>query len=208
MMLPRKQNGFTLIEVAIVLVVMTLLLGGVIVGGTAVMENARMASLLGQIKDLAAASRDFKSRYGYYPGDLPNAATLVTTNGGVSSDCSYAVSAMPKVGNGIVDSSAEKKCALEHLVKAGMLSKVELKGSVYRIQHPFGGGEVSLWYTASNENAISVTNLPCKFALQIDGKLDSASNTPLASGNVIGLAISGCVSGVENDPVGTLLVRY
>jgi len=209
-MLSRSQKGFTLIEVAIVLVVMTLILGGVIVGGSAVMENARTASLLGQIKDLAAASRDFKSRYGYYPGDLPNAATLITTDGGISSDCSYPVSSSSSssVGNGIVNSTTESRCAIEHLVKSRMLSKVELSGSNYRILHPFGGGEVSLWYTASNENAVRITNLPCKIALRIDDKLDNASTTPLASGFVTSDNGSGCVPGGANDPLGILLIRY
>lgn len=211
MMLPHNEKGFTLIEVAIALLVITLLLGGIMVGGSAVMENARTASLLGQIKDLAAASRDFKGRYGYFPGDLPNAATLVTTDGGVSAACSYAVSAT--VGNGIVNSATESRCALEHLVKARMLSKVESSGSNYRIPHPFGGGEVSLWYSPDNQNAVRVTNLPCEIALRIDDKLDNASATPLASGfvmavNSLGIALNGCVIGGSNDPVGILLVRY
>ena len=212
MMSPRKELGFTLIEIAIVMVIVTLVLGGIFVGGAAVMENARTASLLGQIKDLATASRDFKSRYGYYPGDLPNAVTLITTDGGVSAGCSYAVSAT--VGNGIVDTATERTCALEHLVKARMLSKVELSGGNYLIPHPFGGGDVSLSVMpATRENAVRVTNLPCKYALRIDDKLDNASTTPLASGSVIGIgsmnvAISVCVTGGANDPVGLILVRY
>jgi len=212
MMFPCNQKGFTLIEVAIVLVVITLILGGIIVGGSAVLENARTASLLGQIKDLAAASRDFKSRYGYFPGDLPNAATLISTDGVVSSSCSYP--AVGNVGNGIVDTTNESRCALEHLVKARMLSKVELSGSNYLIPHPFGGGDVTLSVMpATRENAVRVTNLPCKYALRIDDKLDNASTTPLASGSVIGIgsmnvAISGCVTGGANDPVGLILVRY
>lgn len=211
-MFPCNQRGFTLIEIAIVLVIITLLLGGILVGGASVIENARTASLLGQIKDLATASRDFKSRYGYYPGDLPNAATLITTDGGVSAGCSYAVSA--SVGNGIVDTSTESTCTLEHLVKARMLSKVELRGGNYVIPHPFGGGIVSLnVIAATNENAVGVTQLPCKIALRIDDKLDNASTTPLLLGFVTGFdssggSITGCVPGAANDPVALLLVRY
>ncbi len=204
----QANRGYTLIELALVLVVVALFLGGVFVGGAAVLENARTATLLGQIKDLAAASRDFKSRYGYYPGDLPNAATLITTDGGISSGCSYAASSSSIVGNGIVNSNAESRCALEHLVKSRMLSKVELSGSNYRIPHPFGGGEVSLWYTASNENAVRVTNLPCSIALRIDDKLDNASTTPLTSGFVTSDDGSECVPRGANDPLGILLIRY
>lgn len=207
----QANRGYTLIELALVLVVVALFLGGVFAGGAAVLENARTATLLGQIKDLAAASRDFKSRYGYFPGDLPNAGTLITTDGGVSAGCAYAAGG--NVGNGVVNTVAESRCALEHLIKAGMLSKVELSGSNYRILHPFGGGEVSLWYTPMNDSAVRVTNLPCKIALQIDAKLDNTSNTPLASGfviaiNSLGVALDSCVDGISNDPVVALLVRY
>lgn len=207
----RTQRGYTLIELALVLVVVALFLGGVFVGGSAVLENARTATLLGQIKDLAAASRDFKSRYGYYPGDLPNAATLITTDGGVSASCSYGASG--NVGDGVVNSTQEATCALEHLVKARMLSKVESSAGSYRIPHPFGGGEISLWHSPGNENAVRVTNVPCTIALRIDDKLDNASSMPLLLGLVIGFdaagaAIRGCAVGGAHDPVPVLLVRY
>lgn len=205
------QAGYTLIEIALVLVIVALFLGGVFVSVTAVMENAKTASLLGQIKDLAGAARDFKSRYGYFPGDLPNAASILTADGGVSAGCSYA--AATPVANGIVDSETERACALEHLVKARLLSKVELRGSTYVIAQPFGGGEVTLGViAATRENAVRVTNLPCRVALQIDGKLDNASATPLSSGTVLGTdgtdLIAACTAGGANDPVPVLLVRY
>lgn len=210
MMLASKQNGYTLIEVAIVLVVLALILGGVFVGGSAVLENARTATLLGQIKDLAAASRDFKSRYGYFPGDLPNAAALVTTDGGVSAGCSYSGLTSATVGNGLVDTATESRCALEHLIKARMLNKVELSAGNYAISHPFGGGDVSLWSTSTKENAVRVTNLPCKIALRIDDKLDNASGTPLTSGFVTSESggASTCTLGVDNGPMVVILIRY
>lgn len=207
----REQGGYTLIELALVLVVVALFLGGVFVGGSAVLENARTATLLGQIKDLAAASREFKARYGYFPGDLPNAASLITADGGVSAGCSYAAGG--NAGNGIVDTATESRCALEHAVKSRMLSKVELNGTNYRITHPFGGGEVSLWHTAGNENAVRVTNVPCTIALRVDDKFDNASSMPFLLGLVVafdtaGAAIRGCTVGGAHDPVPVLLVRY
>lgn len=173
-------------------------------------ESAKVSNLLSKISDLSTASRNFKSRYGYPPGDLPNAAALITADGGISAGCSYAIDA--NVGNGIVDTVTESTCAPEHLVKAQMLSKTELVGSTYVIPHPFGGGSISLGVTATNDNAIRVTTLPCKIALQIDGKLDNSTATPLASGFVTGrdssnAVVNTCTPGGANDPV-DLLIRY
>jgi prepilin-type N-terminal cleavage/methylation domain-containing protein len=206
-----RQAGYTLIEIALVMVIVALFLGGMFVSVKSVMENAKTANLLGQIQDLASAARDFKSRYGYFPGDLPNAGSVLTADGTVSAGCSYAVAAL--VGNGIVDTATESRCALEHLVKARLLSKVELQGGAYVIAQPFGGGEVTLGViAATRENAVTVTNLPCRIALQIDSKLDNASATPLSSGSVLGTdgtnLVTTCTPGGANDPVPVLLVRY
>ena len=133
-------------------------------------------------------------------------------DGGVSAGCSYAVSAT--VGNGIVDTATESVCAIEHLVKARLLSKVEMNGANFVIPHPFGGGNVSLSVIATtNENAISVTNISCRIALQIDSKLDNGSLTPLSVGFVTGwdssnTVINTCAPGGANDPVANLLIRY
>lgn len=211
MTLPPKANGFTLVELTIALVIIGLFIGGIVIGGSSVMDSAKTSTLLTQIKDLAAASREFKARYGYYPGDLPNAATLIMMDGGISAGCSYAVSAT--AGNGLVDTATESTCALEHLVKARMLGKVEMNGGSYIIPHPFGGGNVSLSASAANENAVMVTGGPCRIALQIDSKLDNGAATPLGLGFVTGLdsssaVIATCVPGGANDPVAVLLIRY
>lgn len=212
MKLFRQVRGFTLVELAIALIVIALLIGGVVIGGASMIESARLSNLLSQIKDLVAAARDFKARYGYLPGDLPNAAALITSDGGVSAGCSYPIDT--NVGNGIVDTATESACAPEHLVKAQLLSKTELIGGNYVIAHPFGGGSITLsTIAATNENAVRITALPCKAALWIDGKFDNAAASPLALGFVTGwdasnTIINTCTPGGANDPVAGLLIRY
>lgn len=207
-----KSRGFTLVELAIGLTIIGLILGGLLIGGSSVLENARVNDLLSQIKDLGTASRDFKTRYGYLPGDLPIAATIITTDGGISAACTY--NASVTVGNGVVDTATESACAIEHLVKARLISKTVLNGSNYEIPHPFGGGVVSISeITATHESAIQITNLPCHIALRIDSKLDSEVANPLGSGIVTGwdstgTAINTCTPNGLNDPVANLRVRF
>ena len=214
-----RAQGFTLIEIAIVLAIFGLIAAGVLITGGSVFGRAGVTSLLSSIKDLAAASRDFKARYGYFPGDLPKAGDYITTNGGISPGCSNVLGGL--LGNGLVDTAAESDCALEHLVKAGAASKVDYNSALgkYVITSGVGAGvTVSLWYDrASNVNAVRVVNLPCETALEIDRKLDSATtgNTPFNQGSVIaqdatGVLIAGgnCSPGALNDPVPVLLIKY
>jgi hypothetical protein len=123
-------------------------------------------------------------------------------------------------GNGLVDTETESTCATDELVKSGLLTKAEQDTAGYFVGTGFeGGGRVSLWHTAANENVIRVTLLPCNVALELDRKLDSdyvksdGTPTPLGMGTVIGEDASGnlidtCTPGATDDPLPALLVKY
>jgi prepilin-type N-terminal cleavage/methylation domain-containing protein len=210
----KPVQGFTLAELAIVLIIIGVLLTGVLMTGDTILARVRIASLLSSIKDLATASQAFKTRFGSYPGDLPNAATYITTNGGISAPCTYAIGG--QVGNGLVDTATESTCALEHLVKAGFLTKVDFDGANYSINPTVANNvRLSLWSnTLTNENAVRISNLPCTIALEIDSKFDSATAaTPFNQGwltaqDGLGAQIATCVPGGANDPVPTILIKY
>jgi prepilin-type N-terminal cleavage/methylation domain-containing protein len=70
--LSRKQRGFTLIEIAIVLVIIGLLLGGVL-QGQQLIENSRVKSATNEFNGLSAAIFSYQDRYGRLPGDDPDA---------------------------------------------------------------------------------------------------------------------------------------
>ena len=64
----RKQTGFTLIEIAIVLVIIGLLLGGVL-KGQELIQSARVRNLASMQDGVKAAFFGFEDRYRALPGD-------------------------------------------------------------------------------------------------------------------------------------------
>ena len=68
---PKNQNGFTLIELSIVLVVVGLLVGGIFLGRDLI-KSSSIRSTLSQLEKYKVAVNTFKLKYGYIPGDIPS----------------------------------------------------------------------------------------------------------------------------------------
>jgi prepilin-type N-terminal cleavage/methylation domain-containing protein len=114
----RKQHqGFTLIEIAIVLVIIGLLLGGVL-KGQELITSARVRNLIAQQDGIKAAFFGFQDRFRAFPGDYTLAAINIANvstaacNGGIGN------------GNGQIEANAgnEMVLAWEHLSKAGFIT--------------------------------------------------------------------------------------
>jgi len=67
-MMDKNQRGFTLVEIAIVLVIIGLLLGGVL-KGQEMITNAKVRNLADQGSGIKAAFFAFQDRYKALPGD-------------------------------------------------------------------------------------------------------------------------------------------
>jgi len=113
----RKQTGFTLIEIAIVLVIIGLLLGGVL-KGQELIQSARVRNLISIQDGTKAAFFGFQDRYRALPGDYKDAATNI--------NCTPACS--NGNGNGIIETAAggapidEDIAVWEHLSKSGFIN--------------------------------------------------------------------------------------
>ncbi len=68
-----QQSGFTLIEIAIVLVIIGLLLGGVL-KGQELINSAKIKNVANDLNGIAAAVYSYQDRYKTYPGDDNGAA--------------------------------------------------------------------------------------------------------------------------------------
>ncbi|MFM9887929.1 MAG: prepilin-type N-terminal cleavage/methylation domain-containing protein, partial [Burkholderiales bacterium] len=70
----RKEAGFTLVEIAIVLVIIGLLLGGIL-KGQEMITQARIKNLINDFNGITAAYFSYQDRYKSAPGDDLSAAT-------------------------------------------------------------------------------------------------------------------------------------
>ena len=66
------MKGFTLIELSIVLIIISLVVGG-IVGGQSLVKSAKVNQMANDISKHGAMILLFRDQYDFFPGDLPNA---------------------------------------------------------------------------------------------------------------------------------------
>src|SRR5438477_2747635 len=65
-----SQQGFTLIELSIVLVIIGLIVGGILVGQDLI-KAAEIRATVGQVEKYNSAVNTFRSKYNGIPGDIP-----------------------------------------------------------------------------------------------------------------------------------------
>jgi prepilin-type N-terminal cleavage/methylation domain-containing protein len=95
------QKGFTLVELAIVMTIIGLLIGGIL-KGQELMQTARVTSTVAQIKAFEAAITNFRDSFSAVPGDMPLAQARLQ---GCTAGCTNttAIAALTGgVGDGIV----------------------------------------------------------------------------------------------------------
>lgn len=103
------QRGFTLVEIAIVLVIIGLILGGVFKGQVLV-DSARVRTMSAEIDGIRTAWLSFNERYRSIPGDFPK-APLQIDSAAIAGD-----------GNGRIDNPAERAGVWQQLSLAGFIS--------------------------------------------------------------------------------------
>lgn len=65
----RSESGFTLVELAIVMIIIGLLIGGIL-KGQELINNARISSTAAQIKAVESGISGFRDKYAAVPGDI------------------------------------------------------------------------------------------------------------------------------------------
>ena len=171
----KQQSGFTLIEIAIVLVIIGLLLGGVL-KGQEMMNNAKLKRTVNDFNGISAAIYSYLDRYGALPGDDPNAETrwgATAPAGGQTAGDGIIEGAWDSVTAG-----DEARLVWEHLRFAGLVS-----GSGNTSPTSPYGGSIGVEDFSQNTTAIAsgavvcTNNVEGKNAEILDIQLDDGVGT-------------------------------
>jgi prepilin-type N-terminal cleavage/methylation domain-containing protein len=186
-----SQSGFTLVEIAIVLVIIGLLLGGIL-KGQEMITQAKIKNVINDFNGVTAAVNSYQDRYRALPGDDATAATRWTTQGAISGNGN---GALEGVYNNVVTTTPttaqESNLFWWHLRLGGFVPGAVTAGVAAGLQPPNAtngiigvqssiGGTNNLGFTS---NIVCSSNLPDKIAIAVDTQMDDG--TP-AAGEVRG----------------------
>ena len=182
----QGQAGFTLVEIAIVLVIIGLLLGGIL-KGQEMITQAKIKNVVADFSGISAAYYGYQDRYRAIPGDDLNAATRWTTP----------TAATAGNGNGVVEGTYNAACATavvetcqwwDHLRRAGFVSGTGLTQpynaatGILGVQTGNGAATVAptMGTAAGGTGGFSglivcSANLPDKIAIAVDTQMDDGN---------------------------------
>jgi len=191
------QKGFTLVEIAIVLVIIGLLLGGIL-KGQEMITQAKIKNAVADFSGISAAYYGYQDRYRAIPGDDPNANTRWSGafqgdgNGQVAGTYNNAGSGCPTT---VVAATPESCKWWDHLRRAGFVSgsgggnPFNAVTGMLGVQTGDGAGGPTLGTDGAGTGGfagliVCSANLPDKIAIAVDTQMDD------------GVPVSGTVRGL------------
>ena len=177
-----RRKGFTLVELAIVLVIIGIILGAIL-KGQELINNARAKRVQNDMRGIEALLWTFYDRYGRFPGDCDRNgfidATTYNYAGGGGLDNNPDHQFCPTNNNPNYD----RDMPWAELKAASLLpltsSNLELSKNVLNGRFWIGRAYVHLGTHYYYGNAIAIADIPCYVAkmidTSIDGKVDAGS---------------------------------
>lgn len=183
----RNQTGFTLIEIAIVLVIIGLLLGGVL-KGQELINSAKVKNLANDFKNTPALLYGYQDKFRAIPGDDRAVASHVGATATVATN---------GTGNGLIEGAwnasgaVESSLFWEHVNLAGLST-----GGRVAPANALGG---SLGVTGASPINLPGTfivcadNIPGKLAMQLDTTVDDGNTATGSMRAITNAAAAGLV---------------
>jgi prepilin-type N-terminal cleavage/methylation domain-containing protein len=172
----QKQSGFTLVEIAIVLVIIGLLLGGIL-KGQEMITQARIKNVANDFNGITAAYFSYQDRYKAIPGDDGGAnarwATVSAFNGNGDGQIQGNYN-LPPVLPTALTAAMESLNFWWHLRLAGFVAGATANTVLLTQPSNVVGGIVGVQSSAMNlpGNIICSSNVPDKIAIAVDNQLD------------------------------------
>ncbi len=167
----KDKRGFTLVELAIVLVIIGIILGAIL-KGQALIQNARAKRVLNDMKGLEAMTWTFYDRYGFFPGDCNHDGIIGTHVNGRWTLRNLSNSTAAPTALCAREGSADQP--FDSLKYAGIADK----NSANRVQFKHAlNGPFFIGYEnvgGTNYNVIAVNDIPCWAAKMIDQSIDGS----------------------------------
>lgn len=224
----HKQSGFTLIEIAIVLVIIGLLLGGVL-KGQELINSAKVKNLAGEFKNTSVFIYSYQDKFRALPGDDPQVVNHVTDG--------QLPAVVANIGDGRIDgkwdvysdiaTATESTMFWQHVRLAGIATGITVPGDMTTQYPPRNtlGGLIGVTNSTPADNpvggpAVGATpatylkgayiicsgNILGKFAKQLDILLDDAATNSGSMQTIPQAAVTGAVGGVAvANPEDTVL---
>ena len=181
----NKQHGFTLTEMAIVIVLGGILLTAGLMAGRGQISRAQAQDVIQIAGDLQTAANSFRQRYGYMPGDwayVANTIPNIAAGGAGGTLGDGLITGALDATTGLATAGTEIAVAPDQLYQAGLIGKMGATVTA-RLQSQFGpvhmaGAAVNTvaTYTAANpavQNVIVFFKLPCEVVIEVDRALDN-----------------------------------
>lgn len=180
------QAGFTLVEIAIVLVIIGLLLGGIL-KGQEMITQAKIKNIINDFNGVTAAVNTYNDRYRALPGDELNATVSARWAGAFGGDgngvfCTGACGFSPPGYNSAptVPSATSPEPGLFwlHLRLAGFVPGPTsgIASTAQPTNAVNGQTGVQTTGLGFNSNIICMSNLPDKVAIAVDTQMDDAGS--------------------------------
>lgn len=216
----RRQNGFTIIEIAIVILIVSLIIAGFAKAFTIYITKEKHFQLKQTIEDIQATITEFVSENGYYPCPAPLNASPDTTSFGTATDCSNTSIAPGNCSGGIcitddlgprvrigaipfrqLDISAEKTIdPYKNRITYAVTEQLAISEAAYETANGLGGLNVvdnsNVTLLDTNNNGTLDADERAKFILFSHGKNGSGAYT--YSGTPNDSACTGSALDIEN----------
>jgi len=189
-----KQTGFTLVEIAIVLVIIGLLLGGIL-KGQEMITQAKIKNIVNDFNGVTAAVNSYQDRYRALPGDDINAAGRWSGAAKGNGNGQFGTPATPaNMYNTILTAAPadaeETNSFWWHLRLAGFVGGVTTGVGAGTPPANAANGIMGVQTTGLGftSNIVCSSNLPDKIAIAVDTQMDDGT---AASGQLRAFAQTG-----------------